>query len=111
MAKYWIALVLAVVISSVSQMFLKRGAQTQYGSVLREYLNPWVLTGYALLFISTLCIIFAYAGVDYKNGPVIESLGFIFVLLLGRLLFSEKLTRNKIIGMCFIMLGVLVFYS
>ena len=110
MLKYWIALFGAVVLSSGSQMLLKKAAKTKYANVIKEYFNPWVISGYFLLAASTICVIFAFKGVDFKNGPVIESLGFPLVMLLGRVFFGEKLTTNKLIGMALIMLGVIVYY-
>lgn len=110
MLEHWIALFGAVVLSSVSQMLLKKAAKTEYNNVFREYLNSWVISGYILLAMSTICVIFAFKGVDFKNGPVIESLGFPLVMLLGRIFYGEKLTKNKLLGMGLIMLGVVVYY-
>jgi len=67
-------------------------------------------SGYFLLAASTICVIFAFKGVDFKNGPVIESLGFPLVMILGRIFYGEKLTKNKLIGMGLIMLGVVIYY-
>lgn len=110
MLKYWLALFGAVILSSFSQMLLKKAANTDYKSIVREYLNPWVISGYFLLAASTICVIFAFKGVDFKNGPVIESLGFPLVMILGRIFYGEKLTKNKLMGMGLIMLGVLIYY-
>ena len=110
MSKYWLVLFLAVVVSASSQMLLKQGASKKYDSVVREYLNPWVISGYALMILSTLCIIYAYRGVAYKNGAIIESLGYILIMLLSRLLFQEKITKKKLAGNLIILMGVLVFY-
>lgn len=110
MSKYWLVLFLAVVISASSQMMLKQGASKKYDSIVREYLNPWVISGYALMILSTLCIIYAYRGVAYKNGAIIESLGYILIMILSRLLFQEKITKKKLAGNLIILMGVLVFY-
>ena len=110
MIKYWAALFGAVLISAASQMLLKKGATKQYGSFLKEYLNPWVISGYALMVLSTLCVIFAYRGVAYKNGAIIESLGYLLIMILGRLFFAEKITKKKLLGNLLILAGVLVFY-
>lgn len=107
---HWASLFAAVLISVTSQMFLKKGAQKKYKNVVREYLNFWVITGYILMLVSTLCIIFAYKAVDYKNGPIIESLSYILIMVLSRWLFKEKITKNKLIGNLLILLGVFVFY-
>ena len=110
MTKYWIVLFLAVIVSSASQMLLKKGATKKYDSVIREYLNPWVISGYGLMVVSTLCVIFAYRGVAYKNGAIIESLGYLLIMFLGRIFFGEKITLKKMIGNLVILAGVLVFY-
>ena len=80
-------------------------------SLLREYLNPWVISGYGLMVVSTLLTVGGYAGLEYKNGAVIESLGFMLVMLLSRLFFREKITKKKLIGNALILLGIAVFYS
>ena len=93
-------------LADASQEVGGEGAQ----GVIFEYLNPWVISGYFLLAASTICVIFAFKGVDFKNGPVIESLGFPLVMILGRIFYGEKLTKNKLIGMGLIMLGVVIYY-
>lgn len=108
--KYWCVLFLAVIISSASQMLLKKGATKKYDNVIREYLNPWVISGYIFMILSTLCVIFAYRGVAYKNGAIIESLGYLLIMFLSRIFFSEKITKRKLIGNVLILAGVVVFY-
>lgn len=110
MIKYWVVLLLSVVISATSQMLLKKGATRQYDTVIREYLNFWVMGGYGLMVLSTLCVIYAYRGVAYKNGAIIESLGYLLIMVLSRLLFDEKITKKKLIGNAVILLGVVIFY-
>ena len=99
-----------MVISSFSQMLLKKGAQRKHGSIIREYLNPWVIIGYVMMVAATVTTILAYRGLEYKNGPVIESLGYILVMLLSWLFFREKLTWRKLIGNAMILAGVVIFY-
>ena len=91
-------------------MLLKKGASVRYDSVIREYLNPWVIAGYGSMVLTTLCVIYAYRGVAYKNGAIIESLGYFLVMILSRLFFGEKITKKKLAGNLIILAGVLVFY-
>ena len=91
-------------------MLLKKGATRKYESVIREYLNPWVISGYGLMILSTLCVIYAYRGVAYKNGAIIESLGYLLIMFLSRIFFGEKITKRKLIGNMIILAGILVFY-
>ena len=110
MLKHWIALFAAVILSAFSQMLLKRGAKNKHTGFLRQYLDPWVIGGYILLALSAVLVIFAHRGVEYKNVPVIESLGFPLVMLLGKFFFGEKLNKSKILGVGLILAGVIVYY-
>lgn len=107
---YWLCLLGSVVIAAFSQMLLKKSATKEYENIFREYLNPYVIMGYGMMVCSTVLSIVAYKGIEYKNGPVIESLGFILVMFLSFLLFKEPITKNKIVGNILIIIGIVVFY-
>ena len=110
MNSYVFLLIGSVLIASCSQIILKKSASKEYSSMIREYLNVRVIVGYGMMFISTILTIFAFKGLDYKNGPIIESLGYIFIMFLSRIFLKEKITKKKIIGNSLILLGILVFY-
>ncbi len=78
---------------------------------MREYLNPYVIGGYVLTGISMLLTIFAFRGMEYKNGPIIEALGFVLVMLFGLFVFKEKLTKKKMIGTALILAGIFIYYQ
>ncbi len=108
--KYTLLLVASVFIAACSQILLKKSANTSYSSIIKEYLNPKVIIGYGMMVVSTVLTILAFRGLDYKNGPIIESLGYIFVMILSKFLLNEKITKTKIIGNGLILLGIIVFY-
>ncbi len=110
MNKYFLFMFLSVILSSVSQILLKISARKEHESLLKEYLNPFVIMGYVLLGAATLTTIAAYQGMDFKNGPVIESLGYVLVMILSFLILKEKVSAVKLIGYGLIILGVVVFY-
>ncbi len=110
MSKYIILLVLAVLVSSISQIILKKSASKTYNSIFREYFNLYVITGYGLMVVSTVLVILGLKGVPYKNEPIIESLGYIFVMVLSNLILGEKITKKKIIGNLLILSGIIVYY-
>ena len=107
---YVILLVLSVFIASCSQILLKKSAEKEDSSIIREYLNIRVIVGYGMMVVSTILTIFAFKGLDYKNGPIIEALGYIFIMFLSYFFLKEKITKNKIIGNALILLGIIVFY-
>lgn len=100
---------LSVIIASCSQILLKKSAMKQYPSFLREYVNPYVICGYGMLFGSMLLTIVAYKGIEFKNGPIIESLGYVLVIMMSRIIFKERITKSKIIGTLCIIAGVMIF--
>jgi drug/metabolite transporter (DMT)-like permease len=103
-------LVCSVLISSFSQILLKKSAQRDYTSVIREYLNPYVICGYGMMFLSMFLTIIAYSGMEFTNVQIVEATGYIMVLLLSRFFFREKITGRKILGMAFIFAGIAVYY-
>ena len=109
-AFYFALYVLSVVVASFSQILLKKSATKQYTSVIREYLNLYVILGYGMMFGSMLLTILAFKGIEFKNGAIIESLGYVLFILLSRLFFQEKITRNKLAGTLFILLGITIYY-
>lgn len=106
----YIILLISVTISALSQMLLKTSANKSYTSFIRQYLNIYVIAGYGLTFLSMLLTMLAYRSLDYKVGPLIESLGFVIVLFLGRLIFKELVSIRKIIGICIILSGIVIYY-
>ena len=110
MNKYVLIFLAGVVVAAFSQIILKMSARRTHTSVIREYLNLYVIAGYGLMVLSTVLTLLAYRGLDYKNGPVIESLGYILVMFLSRAFFGEKITRHKLLGNLIILVGIFVFY-
>lgn len=105
-----------LVISSVfaaacAQMLLKQGARQNYVSFWRQYLNPWVIGGYAIMAGSLVLNIFCMSrGVQVKEVSVIESLSYLFVPCLAFLLFGEKITWRKGLAIIVIISGVIIFF-
>ena len=102
---------LSVVIASFSQVVLKMGAGKSYTSKIREYLNGYVITGYGMLFISMVLTIIAYSHLSYLSVPVVEAVGYVLVPVLSYFIFKERLTKRKIVGILFILLGILIYYT
>ena len=105
---HYFFLIGSVLVAAVSQVLLKKGALHHYDSWIREYLNPWVITGYILMFGSVFLSIMGLRGVDFFNAPVIDSLGYVLVPVCGAVFFHEKLTARKLVGICCIVLGMAV---
>ena len=106
---YIILFLVSVFISSVSQIMLKKSADKQYDSKLREYMNPGVIVAYGLFFMSSLLTVLAYKFVPLSLGPILEASGYIYVAVLGVIFLKEHMSKKKLVGMICILLGIIIF--
>ena len=102
-------LLLGVLISSISQVLLKKSAQRQYDSWIKEYLNVRVALAYVLFFGTTLLSVYAYKGVPLSWGPLLESTGYLYVTFFGVTIFHEKLNGRKVLSLLLIVLGIAIY--
>ncbi|MCF0107149.1 MAG: EamA family transporter [Holdemanella sp.] len=109
MSKYVIVALISGVISAVSQILLKKSSSIPKESKIKEYLNPYVICGYGMVFLCMILMVIAYKGLPFKYGAVLESLVYFYVMILGKVFLKEKLTAKRIIGNAFIVVGVAVF--
>lgn len=109
---YYIIVISSVFLAACAQMLLKQGARQQYATWWRQYMNGWVIGGYAIMFATMMINIFAMSrGVQVKEVSIIESMSYLFVPALSFFIFKEKLTWRKICAIVIIIAGVIVFFA
>ncbi len=106
--KYVGIFILSVFIASFAQIILKTSADMEHENFIKEYLNPRVIIGYLILLSSTLLTIIAYRGVELKKGPILESAGYVFILILSYIFLKERISVNKILGVMLIIAGIVI---
>lgn len=107
---YHLLVILSVFLAACAQMLLKQGARQQYVTWCRQYINGWVIGGYAIMFGTMVMNIFAMSrGVQIKELSILESMSYLFVPALSFVMFKEKLTWRKILAIGIIIIGVIVF--
>ena len=99
----------AVFISSYSQVLLKKEALCSHKSYVQEYLNYRVAVAYIILAISIFLAIYTYRNIPLSLGPVLESTGYIYVTIFGVVIFKERINIKKIIALCMIIVGIIVY--
>lgn len=98
-----------VLIAAFSQILLKMSARKHYDSVIKEYLNPYVICGYGLFFGTTLISLVSMKVVPLSLTPIIAATSYIITPLLSYLILKEKMTKKQLIGMAVIVIGILVY--
>ena len=107
---YTLIFLVSVFISSCAQIILKISAKRVYCTRLQEYLNPYVIMAYSILLVSTILTIIAYREVELKIGPVLESSGYIYVLILSWVFFGERISFHKVGGIVLIISGIYICF-
>jgi len=107
-SKYHVLFISAVIIAAFGQVALKMGAMRDR-SFWKQYFNPYVGLGYFLMLCSMGLVSVAYHGVPLKTGQILDSLGFIFVPMLSRVFFEERISSSRFWGFLLILVGIAVF--
>lgn len=102
-------LFISVFISAISQILLKKSALKKYNSFIREYINPLVIFAYFLFFIAVLIDLLCLKYVPLSFIPVIETSSYLFIIILSRIIFHDKLSFKKIIGITLIIIGIFIY--
>jgi multidrug transporter EmrE-like cation transporter len=88
---------------------------SQYHSIVDKFqfavsmlFNPYIMLSIFFTLLSGLSWMIAMTRFDISYAYPFTALGFVFILLFSALLFQEPLTWQKIIGVVFIVLGILI---
>ena len=109
MNRFTLTALISVILSTLSQVLLKISSSEVKKSFIYEYLNIKVIVAYGISFLCMFMMVYAFKGMDYKHGAVIESLAYLFIMLFGGVILKEKITPKRVIGNCIIIIGVLIF--
>jgi multidrug transporter EmrE-like cation transporter len=72
------------------------------------FLNPWVLSGLFAAFLASLAWAAAMTKFPLSHAYPFMSIAFVLVLFLSALFFHEPLSWQKLVGMTFIVGGIIV---
>ena len=107
----YIIVISSVFIAACAQMLLKQGARHQYDTWWRQYINGWVIGGYAIMLGTMLMNIFAMSrGVLVTEVSIVESMSYLFVPILSFVIFKERLTWSRVGAIFVIIIGIIMFF-
>lgn len=76
--------------------------------LLKQFLNPWIASGFLAAFLASLCWMAAMTKLQLSYAYPLVSLSFILVLIFSNLFFYEPITLPKLMGVILIMSGIIV---
>ena len=107
----YIIVISSVFLAACAQMLLKQGARQHYNIWWRQYINGWVIGGYAIMFATMMMNVVAMSrGVEVKEVSIIESMSYLFVPILSFVIFKERLTWQKVCAIGVIVIGIIIFF-
>ena len=98
-------------IAAISQLILKTVAKSPNGKAgIMQYMDIRILIAYGMLFATIFFNMIAMRYMPYKYAPVLSSLSYVFVLIIGRIVLHEMIGTKKMAGIIMIFLGMFIFY-
>jgi multidrug transporter EmrE-like cation transporter len=76
--------------------------------LLRLVLNPWVISSLTAGFLAFLCWVAALSKFELSYAYPFMSFSFVLVLGLSAVFFQEAVTILKVLGVVFIMVGIII---
>lgn len=100
----FILLIIGTVCAAAGQLMFKAGADGR--AALVEFLNGWILLGFVLYGIGTVCWIFALSRLRLTIVYPFTVLTFVFVYLGSWLIFKEQITVLGFCGVILVLFGL-----
>lgn len=79
--------------------------------IIKLFIDPFILSGFISAFAASICWMAAMTKFEISYAYPFMSFSFLLVVLLSVFLFGETLTLNKVIGLLFIITGIVVTYK
>ena len=91
------------ILSTQAQLMIK--ANVRIGKVYIKL----IIVAYMMFVGTTFLSILAYKGIPLSMGPILEATSYIYVTFFGVKIFKEKLNRKKIVALCLIICGIIIY--
>ncbi|MDJ0702261.1 MAG: EamA family transporter [Leptolyngbyaceae cyanobacterium MO_188.B28] len=76
--------------------------------LLKLFLNPWIISSFACAFLAALSWMAAMSKFPLSYAYPFMSSAFVLVLFLSALIFGEPVNIPKVVGMGFIVAGIII---
>jgi len=87
---------------------LPAGALNKLGFLLLQFLNPWILAGFASAFLASLAWMAAMTRFDLNYAYPFMSLAFLVVMGFSVLFLDEQVTLQRLLGTLMVVSGLIV---
>ena len=109
-SNHWIALGVAIILTSISQVLLRAGAKGKTSAQSASFLNPKILFGYLLFFVVVLLMIYSMQEISLRTASALNSVTYILVPLMAHKFVNDPIDTRIILGSLTIIVGIVVFF-
>lgn len=114
----WMMVLGTIVLTTYGQLVLKWQVSIRapapfawaegWPPLLLLLLRPWVISAFVAAFGASMCWMLAISRLELSRAYPFMALNFLLVCLLAVPLFGETLTPPKLIGLCFVIVGLVI---
>ncbi|MBS0564003.1 MAG: transporter [Proteobacteria bacterium] len=118
MSKYFIFIVVTVILNATSQLLMKTGigqvgqaelsAGKAAGLLVRAATNPFIILGLTTMTLSMGTHLMSLSRFEVSFAFPFLSVAYVIVALYGGLILGEDVNPTRILGICTIMLGTVI---
>ena len=76
--------------------------------LLRQFLNPWIMSGFVSAFLASMAWMAAMTRFDLGYAYPFMSLAFVIVMIFGVVFLGEAASLRKVIGTLMVIAGLIV---
>jgi len=96
-------------LAAFSQILLKQRTQDRHSKLLFQFLNWKVMLAYSIFALTLFLNIYAYSGIPFKYGSVLNASSYFFAMILSALILKDRLTWRSVTGNILILTGIAVY--
>ncbi len=102
MIKYYVILLFMTFIGSIASYFLKKSSNNKFKDLIK---NKYLYVGGLLYIIGALINIYLLKYLNYSIVLPLNSLTYVWTLIISNKFLNENITKKKIIGIVSIIIG------
>ena len=96
-------------LAAFSQILLKKSTQDRHSKLLFQFLNWKVMLAYSIFALTLFLNIYAYSGIPFKYGSILNASSYFFAMILSALILKDRLTWRAVSGNILILAGIAVY--
>jgi drug/metabolite transporter (DMT)-like permease len=105
----WLIMMLSVFLASIAQIPLKKSAITTNELSAKYFINIKTAIGYSMMFIASLLSFWSIRKLGIQTAAMIETTGYVYVIIIGRFVFKERFTIRSLLACAFIIGGIIIY--